>query len=69
VAPKSLNLMECREFRQLILLLRSDLKESMIPHRTKLRELIIQAWREYFQTLHAELVVCLPYPVKHFLFL
>jgi len=39
----------------------------MIPHRTKLRELIIQAWREYFQALRAELAVCLPHPVKHFL--
>ncbi len=59
--------MECHEFRQLLLLLRSDLKESMISHRTKLRELIIQAWREYFQALRAELAVCLPHPVKHFL--
>jgi hypothetical protein len=57
--PKSLNLVECREFRDLLLLLRSDLTESMIPHRTKLRELIIEAWRTYFQVLKLELAVCL----------
>lgn len=58
LTPKSLNLMECREFRQLLLLLRNDLKEEMIPHRTKLRELIIQAWKQQFQVLRRDLAVC-----------
>jgi hypothetical protein len=33
----------------------------MIPHRTKIRELIIRAWRDHFQVLRRELVVRLPY--------
>lgn len=57
---KSLNLVECREFRLLLLLLRNDLKEAMLPHRTKLRELIIQAWKQYFQVLRRDLAVCDP---------
>jgi hypothetical protein len=54
---QSLNVVECQEFRALLLLLWSDLKESMIPHRTKLRELIIEAWRRYFLVLKEDLMV------------
>jgi hypothetical protein len=57
---KSLNLVECPEFRRLLLLLRNDLEEAMIPRRTKLRELIIQAWGQYFQVLRRDLAVCDP---------
>jgi hypothetical protein len=56
---------ECSEFRCLLLLLRNDLKETMIPHRTKLRELIIQAWREYFKLLRRDLAVRDPYLVRY----
>ena len=52
---KSLNVVECPEFRDLLLLLQNDLE---IPHRTQLRELVIQAWGQYFQDLCEELVVC-----------
>jgi hypothetical protein len=55
--PKSLNVIECREFRDLLLLLGNELKETMIPHRTKLRELIIVSWKRYFQTLRQDVVV------------
>jgi hypothetical protein len=58
---KSLNLVECQEFRDLLLLLRSGLRESMIPRRTKVRELIIQAWKEYFQVLKLQLAVRTPW--------
>jgi hypothetical protein len=58
---QSLNVVECPEFRALLLLLRNDLKESMIPHRTKLRELIIDAWRRYFQVLKKDLAVTFYY--------
>ncbi|KIJ21095.1 hypothetical protein PAXINDRAFT_6876 [Paxillus involutus ATCC 200175] len=34
----SLNVIECPEFWQLLLLLRQDLHDSQIPHRTKLRK-------------------------------
>lgn len=54
---QSLNVIECREFRALLLLLRNDLKETMIPHRTKLRELIVEAWRRYFKVLKMDLEV------------
>ena len=50
--------MECKEFRDLLLLLRSELKETMIPHRTKLRELVILRWKYYFQSLKLEISVC-----------
>jgi len=36
---------------------RSDLKENMIPHRTKMQELIVRAWRKYFQALKGDLAV------------
>jgi hypothetical protein len=39
------------------MLLRPDLKESMVPHRTKVRELIIQAWRQQFKNLKRDLAV------------
>jgi hypothetical protein len=61
---KSLNLVECREFRLLLLLLRNDLKEEMIPHRTKLRDLIIRAWKQFFQVLRRDLAVCDSQPVS-----
>jgi hypothetical protein len=59
---------ECPEFRVLLLLLRNDLKETMIPHRTKLRELIIKAWQRYFQVLKKDLEV-LPYLMHSLLFI
>ena len=48
--------MECPKFRHL-LLLRSDLKTSSIPGRTKIHELLIQAWGRYFQDLRRDLTV------------
>jgi hypothetical protein len=48
---------ECLEFRSLLRYLKSDLKESMIPHRTKLRELVINNWRMKFLELKAKLGV------------
>jgi hypothetical protein len=54
---QSMNVIERRGFRDLLLLLRGDLKESDIPKRTKIRELIIKSWREYMEVLKAELAV------------
>lgn len=54
---KSLNLVECYEFRELLLLLRPSLTEANIPRQTKLRELIIHVWKEYFQVLKSQLAV------------
>lgn len=36
----------------------------MIPHRTKLRELVIEGWRQRFKDLKAELLVCLPVMIQ-----
>lgn len=52
-----MNVIECPEFRRLLCLLRQDLKDSDIPHPSKLRELICQAWQEYFVALKKELAV------------
>lgn len=54
---QSINVIECLEFRQLLLLLRPGLRDSDIPRRTKMRELILGAWREYFVVLRADLAV------------
>lgn len=48
---------ECPEFRKLLLLLREDLQDKDIPHRTKIRESIIKAWQTYFARLKADLAV------------
>ena len=54
--PKSLNIVENPEFCQLLLLLQPDLRQSLIPHRTKMQELVIRAWRHHFQGLCRDLV-------------
>ncbi|KAG2138730.1 uncharacterized protein EDB93DRAFT_1106299 [Suillus bovinus] len=46
---QAINIVECPEFRRLILLLRQDLTDSDIPHRLKLCQLIIAMWDEYFE--------------------
>jgi hypothetical protein len=48
---------ECREFRDLLLLLRESLQDTDIPHRTKIRTAIIAAWAAWYQTLKASLAV------------
>src|ERR1700710_1009959 len=54
---QSLNVIECVEFRALLMLLWSELKETAIPHRTKLRQLIVEAWKRYFHVLKGDLAV------------
>jgi hypothetical protein len=54
---QSLNVLECRKFRNLLLLLREDLRDRDIPHRTKIREAIMVAWKDYFVKLKLELAV------------
>lgn len=57
---QSLSVVGCPEFRVILLLLRPDLKDSLIPRRTKLHQLILQAWRRYFNDLRGEIAVCFP---------
>ena len=55
---KSIGVIECREFCDLILLLCQDLQDKDIPHHTKLRESIIKAWEVWFKKLKEDLAVC-----------
>lgn len=57
VNDQSLNVVECKEFRALLLLLRHDLKDSELCHRTQIRDEIISAWKQYFAVLKADLNV------------
>jgi hypothetical protein len=54
---KSIRVVECPEFQNLLLLLRCDLRDSMIPHQTKIRELILNSWSIYFTQLRLNLKV------------
>ena len=58
LVAQSINVIKCHEFRDLLLLLRDDLKDKDIPHCTKLREAIIKAWETWFTKLKADLAVC-----------
>lgn len=55
---KALNLVECPEFCQLLQFLRSGLN---VPGRTKMHELLLQAWRTQFHFLRQDLEVCRSY--------
>jgi hypothetical protein len=54
---QAIHIIECVEFRRLLLLLREDLRDQDIPRRTKLREEIIKAWQHYFAKLKEDLKV------------
>ncbi|KAJ7448703.1 hypothetical protein FB451DRAFT_1532285 [Mycena latifolia] len=51
----SINLIENPDFRDLLLLLRESLRDEDIPHRTKLRSLVLDAWLQYYDSLKKEL--------------
>jgi hypothetical protein len=61
---QSLNVIECPEFHELFNYLRPDIRA--IPHRTKLRELVINSWRQHFQVLKSQLAVGAPQPSRCF---
>ena len=54
---QALNIVKCNEFRRLLLFLREDLKDTDIPHCTKIKTDIIEAWKEYFIILKQDLAV------------
>ncbi|KAG9310336.1 hypothetical protein JVU11DRAFT_9466 [Chiua virens] len=56
VDDQSLNVIECPEFRHLILFLCQDLHDTDIPRHMKLHELILEAWQKYFKVIKRELV-------------
>ncbi|KAJ6571335.1 hypothetical protein B0H19DRAFT_1346609, partial [Mycena capillaripes] len=57
---QSLNVVENEQLRAIFLMLRSELKDSDIPHRTKIRKRIIEMWDDHLTTLEAEMAVCTP---------
>lgn len=54
---QSINLIECKEFRELLLFLRESLRDSDIPHRTSLRNKVVESWKLYLAALRKELGV------------
>ncbi|KIM68335.1 hypothetical protein SCLCIDRAFT_105772 [Scleroderma citrinum Foug A] len=56
---QSLNVVKCKEFECLLLFLREDLEDKDIPHHTKIKMDIIQAWKDYFVILKQDLAVCI----------
>ena len=57
---QSINVIEDPNFRDLVLFLgRGAYAEEDIPHRTKLTEEIIKAWKEERKQFSAEMKVCL----------
>ncbi|KIK13495.1 hypothetical protein PISMIDRAFT_118780 [Pisolithus microcarpus 441] len=52
---QSLCIVKCEEFWHLLLLLKNDLKDSDIPHHTKIKSNILQAWKDYFTVLKTDL--------------
>lgn len=60
VVPMSqpISIVDCSAFRRLLLILRRDIDDSDIPHRSKMRELVLRAaWKSSFDTIRAELKV------------
>ncbi|KAI5980978.1 hypothetical protein EDC04DRAFT_2917029 [Pisolithus marmoratus] len=52
---QSLNVIECYEFRNLLLLLRKDLLQSDIPKQMKLHEMILVSWKQHMDVLRVDL--------------
>jgi len=52
---KSINIVESPEFHAFCLLLHNSLRDKMMPHRTKMCELIIEAWHHHYRSLKATL--------------
>lgn len=52
-----MNILENKTFRSLLLLLRSDLQDSDIPHRTFLRTRILSNWEKHLSDLRNEMNV------------
>jgi hypothetical protein len=55
---QSINVIENKQLRAIFLMLRSELRDQDIPHRTTIRKRIIEVWDEHLSTLERELGVC-----------
>ncbi|KAJ7137399.1 hypothetical protein C8R43DRAFT_893785, partial [Mycena crocata] len=54
---QSINVIENEHLRAIFLMLRSDLKDSDIPHRTTIRNRIMELWDKHLDRLEAEIGV------------
>lgn len=54
---QSLNVIESPHLRKIFMMLRKDLKDSDIPHRTTVRNHIKEIWDEHLSGLEAEIKV------------
>lgn len=55
---QSINVVENEQLRAIFLMLRAELTDSDIPHRTKIRKRIIEVWDDHLNSLESELGVC-----------
>ena len=53
----TINVVECKEFHWLLLLLQQDLKDLDIPHQANVHEDVVIEWKKYFTNLWAKLAV------------
>jgi hypothetical protein len=56
---QALRVVECPEFRAIILLTNGNIRDADIPRRTKVREAVLVAWNRWFQEFKKELQVSL----------
>ncbi|KAJ7763564.1 hypothetical protein DFH07DRAFT_738672, partial [Mycena maculata] len=54
---QSINVIENKQLRAIFLMLRAELRDQDIPHRTTIRKRIIEVWDEHLDTLERELGV------------
>jgi uncharacterized Rmd1/YagE family protein len=54
---QSINVVESPRLRAIFLMLREELKDSDIPHRTNLRERILDVWNDHLDKLQEEMAV------------
>ncbi|PCH40576.1 hypothetical protein WOLCODRAFT_67316, partial [Wolfiporia cocos MD-104 SS10] len=52
---QAINAIECAELRAIFLMLREDLRDTDIPHRTTVRERVCAMWAEHLTNLEKEL--------------
>jgi hypothetical protein len=63
---KSINVIECPQLRAIFLMLRQELKDSDIPHRSTVRARILELWDEHLDGLETEMAVCYNYDLPIF---
>jgi hypothetical protein len=57
VLYQAINVVECRQFRDLLLMLRKELRELDIPHRTTIRKRVEEVLSEHLDKLEREMAV------------